>query len=133
MKNILLTVTALAALSGSALAQTWSTTGAKDGFTTHSGEYLSPTTVKAIEIASPKNKVWVFAKSNNSEAVDVQLINSAGLVVSTYSITATSATALVSVTLPAPQFAARIKVSPTAMTGSDSVSATVIQGPDNKY
>jgi hypothetical protein len=107
-------------LAGAAFAQEWATDTSR-GAIQHSGNIVSSTTLKAVKIDDVRSNV-----------VNVNYLDSAGRILVTDTKTAVSTSWVSSsVAAPVPYYA--VKVSPTALSGTDAVSATVQQLPASGY
>lgn len=115
----------LTLLAGVASAQTWTQVNA-EGVSTHTASVInSGTTLTSVPVQDPRNKVWVFLKGSGSESATIIYQDSAGNTIDSQAVAV--GTTYTSVTLVQPQYAAFLRVSPTTFSGTDNISASVVQ------
>jgi hypothetical protein len=89
---------------------------------------VSGTGVVTFQVNDPANRVWVWLRGAAIESATIIYRNADNQVLQEQAVAV--GTTYTSVTLPAPQFAARIAVSPTTLTAADAISASFIQSRD---
>ncbi len=89
---------------------------------------VSATGVVTFGVNDPANRAWVWLRGAAIESVTLVYRNRSNQVLAEQAVAV--GTTYTSVTLPAPQYAAFVAISPTTLTGTDEVSATFIQSRD---
>lgn len=89
---------------------------------------VSATGVVTFSVNEPANRAWVWLRGAGNESVTLVYRNRNNQVLLEQGVAV--GTTYTSVTLPAPQYATSIAISPTTLTGTDEVSATFIQSRD---
>jgi hypothetical protein len=115
MKTLISAVVLAAALAGAVNAQT----EIKQQF-----RLISTTTAPTVEVNALHN-TWVFLRGASIESTTLRFLDAAGAEIASQAVAV--GTTYTSVTIPAPQFADKIVISPTTLSASDEISASVIQ------
>jgi hypothetical protein len=118
MKKTLISALLAFGLVGTAAAQS----------SEQSENIVSATGVVTFQVNEPANRATLWLRGANIESATIVYRNASNQVLQENAVAV--GTTYTSVTLPAPQFATRIQVSPTTLTAADAISATFIQSRD---
>ena len=118
MKKTLISALLAVGLVGTAAAQS----------SEQSENIVSATGVVTFQVNDPANRATLWLRGANIESATIVYLNSANQALQSTAVAV--GTTYTSVTLPAPQFAKFVQVSPTTLTAADAISASFIQSRD---
>jgi hypothetical protein len=127
--KVLLATSALAFIASHALAQTVQTSKNASYFQATTMNFISPTAPMDVSVTRPRSMQTIYAKTTSLSAKTVTITRKLndGTVLGVTSLTATSATDPVSATFATPISFEAMNISPSALTGTDSISVTQVQ------
>ena len=113
--------------AGAASAQSWDVSG-DSTYSTAVASITSATTLKSVPAVSPKHKMYVFTRAAAAESATLVFQTKTGTTLATQAVAV--GTDYAATTLSAPLYFQRVRVSPTTLTGAESISVTIVQMPD---